>query len=139
MSSAALTTSQQIERATRATTIQQQVSALLVTVPQGSRLVVLRCWALCWGCSTWLLGGPLGCSVPWLPALPFPSLTLGFCGTGWRFYRIDDFVFPITSHNTKHALKPYTSNLQVPIKPKLHSPNASGPVVSHACSRRCHH
>ena len=46
------------------------LSALLVTVPQGSRLVVLRCWALCWGCSTWLLGGPLGCSVPWLPALP---------------------------------------------------------------------
>ena len=54
-------------------------------------------------------------------------------------FHIDYFVFHITSHNTKHVWKPCTGNLQVPIKHKLHSLNASGPVVCHVCSRECHY
>ena len=71
--------------------------------------------------SSWLLRSVITCAALslfdfgllryWLTLLPqSPS------------FHIDLFVFHITINNTKHALKPYTSNLQVPIKFKLHFP-----------------
>ena len=106
--------------------------------PKVPPLVVVRYGALYRGVLYLTSRRSSWCSVPWLPAL-------SFCGTGWRFYcNHHRFTpLPFVSPNNWHywpPLETFHSNLlPVPMLAITLYRHASGPVISHARSRRCHH